>query len=218
MNAVLPRAMPIFWAALLAGVTYMVAVLGDWHGPLITAWKGAGVGLLALWASLNAHNKDGWLITAALALCALGDVLLDTMGLETGGAVFALGHVVAIWLYLRNRALVGARGLATLAIIPVAALIAWRLPGGGMGGIHAGLYTLFVAGMAATAWNTRFPRMMTGLGAMLFLASDLFIFSRYGLLKNSVIPDLAVWPLYFIGQAMIAWGVVTTLAKERYAG
>ena len=95
----------IWWAALIAGVSFMVPVLAGWHGPAIIAWKGAGVGLLALWAAAQARSVDGWLIVAVMALGALGDVLLDAIGLETGAAAFAAGHILAIILYARRRRL-----------------------------------------------------------------------------------------------------------------
>ena len=47
----------------------------------------------------TASGYVGWLIAAVLALGALGDVLLDAIGLEKGAIAFALGHMLAIWLY-----------------------------------------------------------------------------------------------------------------------
>jgi len=32
-----------------------------------------------------------------------------------------------------------------------------------------------------------------------------------GIMAGSIVPDLLVWPLYFVGQAMIAWGVVNSI-------
>ena len=75
-------------------------------------------------------------------------------------------------------------------------------------------YTGGVAVMAATAWASRFPRYRTGIGAMLFLASDLFIFAGEGGALAKSVTMWLVWPLYFAGQALIAWGVVRTLASE----
>ena len=45
------------------------------------------------------------------------------------------------------------------------------------------------------------------LGAVLFVVSDLLIFARLGPLAGSAIPPLAIWPLYFAGQVLIATGV-----------
>ena len=69
--------------------------------------------------------------------------------------------------------------------------------------------------MAATAWISRFPRYWTGLGAVLFVISDLLIFARMGPLAGSAVPGLLIWPIYFTGQAMIAMGVVRTLEEDR---
>ena len=67
--------------------------------------------------------------------------------------------------------------------------------------------------MAASAWLSRFPRTLTGAGALMFAVSDLLIFLRTGRPALDVFPmGLAVWGLYFGGQAMICLGVVRTLA------
>ena len=49
---------------------------------------------------------------------------------------------------------------------------------------------------------------------MLFLASDLFIFAGEGGALSKDVTLWLVWPLYFAGQALIAWGAVWTLVKE----
>ena len=71
-------------------------------------------------------------------------------------------------------------------------------------------YTLLVALMAAFAWCSRFSRWLVGLGAFLFLVSDLLIFTRTaGPLPLREAAGLLVWPLYFGGQALIARGVTS---------
>lgn len=207
----------IWWAAMMAGVSYMLPVAMGWDGPAIIAWKGAGVGLLALWAATLARSTDGWLIAAVMALGAAGDVLLDARGLETGAVAFALGHVVAIALYARNvrpqRS--GSQTMLALLTPPTSLLIVWAMLAPVPGWWHAAIYTLFVAVMAAMAWISRFPRYRVGLGAMAFLVSDLVIFAREGGLVPGLAGSLLIWPLYFGGQALIAWGVVRTLAGAR---
>lgn len=207
----------IWWAALLAGASYMLAVAGGWSGPGIIAWKGAGVALLALWAAVQARAPDGWMIAGVMALGAAGDVLLDAQGLETGGLAFAAGHVLAVVLYLRNRrpALSASQRFLGWALVPLSVAIVWLLLKGQGGWWHGAIYTAFVAAMAAAAWTSRFPRYRTGIGAMLFLVSDLLIFARLGGAVPAGIASLLIWPLYFGGQAMIVWGVVRTLRGAR---
>lgn len=201
----------LFPLAIVAGAAYFIAYrmgfTGIWSVPL----KGACVALLAVWAGLQARSLDGWLIAAVMALGALGDVLIETSGLNAGAIGFLAGHLVAIGLYLRNR-----QGNAWIAV-PVAlviALIAWWLPVIRSMAPGIALYALGLGAMAGTALASRFARDNVGLGALMFVASDLLIFARLGPLHASALPNLLVWPLYVAGQAAIAWGVVTTLRQE----
>lgn len=198
-------------AAIIAGASYYIAVLNDFDGAAVTAWKGAGVALLALWAASQPPSRDRWWLFAYLALGALGDVLIETSGLRTGGLAFMAGHIVAIVLFLRNRR---ARRSATQTSLAVSFLvlvpaIAFAMsPSGGQAFGHAA-YGLALGAMAAAAWVSRFSRYRVGVGAVLFVVSDLLIFARGGPLAGSIVPTLLVWPLYFAGQLLIAWGVVT---------
>ena len=201
--------------SLLFGLSYPLAWLLDWPGGVVTGWKGAGVGLLALLAAGEARHPDGWLLAALLAFGALGDVLLET-SLTAGATAFIIGHVVAIILYLRNRRerLSTSQRTLALLVIPASILIAWSLPGERGQAPGVALYALFVSAMAAAAWTSRFPRYATGLGAMMFLASDLLIFARMGPLRDTMGVGLAIWLLYFIGQVMIALGVRSGLTNN----
>ncbi|MBX3483876.1 lysoplasmalogenase family protein [Phenylobacterium sp.] len=201
-------------AAVVAGVSY----IASWFLPLPAAagiaWKGAGVGLLALYAASQAKGADGWLLAVVMAFGALGDVLLETHGLVTGALAFLAGHLTAIGLYLKNRRPLGAADWAVAGALLVAIpVIAYLLPPQRAG---AGLIALYAAGlsaMAAAAWLSRFPRALTAAGAIMFAVSDLLIFVRTGRPGLDILPmGLAVWGLYFGGQALIALGVTRTLA------
>jgi len=211
----LPRL--VLLAAIAGGGAYLFARDGAVPDAVSTAVKGTGVGLLAVYAALLARSRDGWLIAAVMALGMLGDVLLNAADLTTGALFFLAGHLVAIWLYLKNgRApLTPARIAGALAFTAATAFVAWSLPADRTGALTVALYTAGLAVMAATAWLSRFPRGLTGLGALLFVVSDLLIFARMGPLAGSVVADYGVWILYFAGQLMICLGVTRTLAKER---
>ena len=196
----------IWWAALLAGASYMLAVMGDWQGPLITVWKGASIGLLALWAAMQAQSRDGWQIAAVLAVGATGDVLLNIYGLKVGAIAFVIAHLIAIELYVRNRRptlSVSQRALAWL-LVPATAIITWAIAAPNPDWPIAVGYVVIAAVMAATAWLSRFPRYRTGIGALLFVASDLAIFGGQAELLPVELRRVAVWPLYFAAQALIA--------------
>jgi uncharacterized membrane protein YhhN len=97
-----------------------------------------------------------------------------------------------------------------IVTVPAVMLISWSLTQ------DAGVtfYSLFLSVMAASAWISRFPRFWTGIGAMLFVASDLLIFAQMGPMAESDWISTAIWALYFAGQVMIVLGVTRTLARE----
>lgn len=203
-------------AALLAGISYYLATRFMEPSVLLTVWKGAGVGLLAVWAAMQARSLDGALIALVMALGATGDVLLEVIGTVGGGMAFMAGHIIAITLYFRNRRLQTSFSQKLLAIllIPIVIWLSWSFPADRDIASGIAIYAAPLALMAALAWTSRFSRFTVGLGAMLFVISDLFIFARMGPLASSILPGLLIWPFYFTGQAMIAMGVVRTLAAD----
>ncbi len=205
----------ILAAAVLGGVSFLAANRFALPDPAMIAWKGSGVALLAVYAATRARTADGWLITAVMALGAAGDVLLETHGMIPGAVAFLAGHLVAIALYLRNRrpSLTRSQLLLALLIVPATVITAWLLPADRAGAPGIALYAAGLAAMAAAAWISRFPRMSVGLGALMFVASDLLIFARLGPLEHSPLIGFAIWALYFAGQLRICLGVVGTLAR-----
>ena len=212
-----PRLLWLYFVALALGVTFCAWVLADHLGdlhlpttPLVIAWKTACVVLFAVWAAINLRGRDAWLFVAVMAFGALGDAVIEKSQV-LGAIPFLAGHLVAAIFYLLHRRTSPSpsqAGLA-LALLVGVPLIAFLLS-------HAVLVAVYAAGlgaMTASAWASRFPRYRVGLGAVLFAASDLLIFARMGPLHGSIIPDLLVMPLYIAGQALIAWGVVTTLLR-----
>ncbi len=175
----------------------------------LLAWKGLGVWLLAFYAALNARSYAGWLLVLVMGLGALGDVLVESNQAQ-GGAAFAAGHIAAALLYLAHRRplLTPSQKWLAIIVVPALALIAWLLtrdPG-------ILLYSVFLGIMASTAWTSRFPRYRVGIGAMLFVASDLLIFATQGHWIGGAFIAALIWLLYFVGQTMITVGVTGALA------
>lgn len=206
---------PWLVASLIAGVSYWLAAKGHVPGLWLIAWKGAGVAFLAAYAWAHHPSRNAHLLAGAMALGAVGDMILEVN--FTGGALaFFLGHLTAIALYLRNRrsALTGSQKAAAVVTLLGVPLIAWQLTYAA----DVTLYALSLAGMAAAAWTSNFPRYRVGTGAMLFVTSDLLIFARMGPLATSALPTLLIWPLYYFGQFLICTGVIATLkARGEFA-
>lgn len=205
---------------LAAAVAGAVSYVASWDlalsEPASLAWKGSGVALLAVYAALKARSRDGWLIAAVMAFGAAGDVLLGPAGPVGGGLAFLIGHLIAIWLYWKNPRpqTTPSQRLLAIVLVPATVAIAWMAPEDRALAPGVALYALGLSGMAAVAWVSRFPRRLTGIGALMFVASDLFIFARMGPLAGQAWVGYAIWSLYFAGQLMIVLGVTRTLAQD----
>jgi hypothetical protein len=201
-------------AAVSAGLSYFVFVgFGAVASPLTIAWKGAGVALLAAWALAVAAKPEDRIIAAVMACGAAGEMLLETHGMTIGALAFATGHVIAIWLYTKNiREQITRSQMATAVALAIGTpVIAWLLTGR----FDILVYATMLGGMAASAWLSRFSRYSVGIGAVLFIVSDLLIFARMGPLAEAAWVSVAVWLLYFAGQYLIATGVVSAPAKPQ---
>lgn len=208
---------PWLLASILASLAFYAVTRGWWPGPPIAdlylaVLKGAGVGFLAVYAWVRHPERDAKVVALFMLLGALGDSLLDLF-FQVGAGFFLAGHLVAVAFYLQHRRPVRSptQLAAAGALLVGTPLISWLLT-------HDPLVLLYSAGlaaMAAAAWISRFPRYRVGLGAVLFVISDLLIFSRIGLPGMKPAADLLVWPIYYCGQFLIATGIIQTLRSER---
>ena len=210
-------------ASVILGASFWLVAVAEHHGPIMVAWKGAGVALLAanalVFATANpSARRDASMLAIVMAFGAGGDMAIER-SLTAGAGLFLAGHGVAVALYLSNRrAAIGAADFAlAIAVLLVVPAVAWSLPGDRAAAATIAFYATGLAAMAAAAWLSRFPRERVAAGALLFVASDLLIFARMGPLAGSVIPRLLVWPLYYAGQFLICTGVLAGLNRRSAA-
>lgn len=203
---------------LLAGIAMAIAfwVLSDsaLGGLFLVALKGGSVAALAAYALARGKGRDARLIAAVMAIGAAGDVGIE-LSTVAGGALFLLAHLVAIYLYRVNArphptpSQVGAAAALVLGV----PLAAWLLAHD----VLTVIYAVALGAMAATAWLSRFSRYHLGIGALLFVASDLFIFARLGGALDQSVTEWFVWPLYYAGQFLICTGVVQAIRRDHRA-
>ena len=203
---------------LVAGIALAIAfwVLSDsaLGGLFQIALKGGSVAALAGYALSRSRAPDARLIAAVMAIGAAGDVGIE-LDTKVGGGLFLLSHLVAIALYLRNRrpgptATQTAAAVALVIGVPIAA---WLLAHDPM----AVVYAIALGAMAASAWLSRFSRYHVGIGALLFVVSDLLIFARLGGELDQGVTSWFVWPLYYAGQLMICTGVIRAVRRDHRA-
>jgi uncharacterized membrane protein YhhN len=206
---------------LLASITAATAFYFLSDNPIFEGtWgllaKGASVGLLAVYALARVpHDRrgiDGALLVLALTLAAAGDIAIE-LDFMIGGAFFTAAHCAAAALYLRNR---HPRPSPSQKLIGLGLLIGTPLVSFVLSGQpEIALYAAFLGAMASAAWMSHYPRYRVGTGAVLFVISDWLIFSRMGSFDFAPLPDLLIWPLYYIGQLMIATGIVQCMRGEQ---
>ncbi|KRA83275.1 lysoplasmalogenase family protein [Altererythrobacter sp. Root672] len=208
---------PLILASIVAALAFYYLRWGPLPELYLIPIKGAAVGLLAAYLWLRHSSPDARLMAWAFGAAALGDVALEVSAERTiGGLLFFAYHVMAMGVYLRNRReeLSPSQKAAVVAMLILTPLIAWMMPADRAQALNMGLYGLALGAMCASAWASDFPRYRVGAGAALFLVSDLLLFAEMGPLQGSVVPLVLVWPVYYLGQLLIATGLVSTLRKR----
>ena len=202
---------PWLLASIIAAIAFYFLRDNPIGGLYLILLKGAGVGLLAVYAFYRARGTDGILLGSVLAVASMADMALD-IDFMVGGALFALSHIIAIVLYMRNRrpSTTATQKAAGITLLIGAPGIAFLLSGDPL----IAIYAVTLGAMAAAAWTSRFPRYRVGTGAVMFVVSDWLIFSQSGPIDLAPLPELLIWPLYYIGQFLIATGVVQTIRAD----
>jgi hypothetical protein len=199
-----------YWLTAMARSGIAFDHLADLPQALIVSWKGASAAGLALLVLLRTSGDTRWFLGGSLMLIAIADVLLVMRGLMSGGTVFVLAHVLAIIGYFRCR---DGRASALTRIVafsvPVLTIVGVSLAvtAKSMHSIHLA-YPAISGTMAACAIASRYNPLKCGLGAVLFVLSDVLFFWDFGFFDGSGAMGCLVWPAYFLGLALIAAGAI----------
>ena len=200
-------------ASLVAAVAYLPFVAAQ-PSPMRAALKTAAIGILSV-LPLTYLDIEGvqtvvlLVLTAALALSALGDLLLalkDQQRFFVLGLVSFLGaHVAYLAAFLPQAALPS--GLATVVVAIVlagaAGLMVVLFPRLGKLKAPVAAYFAVIMAMVAAALSIPDASWILGAGAVLFALSDSLIAVRKFLRPFPGI-NAAVWITYCAAQFMIA--------------
>jgi uncharacterized membrane protein YhhN len=200
-----------------AGVGYFLSV--PWHPfPGSIVCKGLSVSTLALiaWNS-SLPPAPRRLLTAALALSSLGDILLESQSsyFLPGLTSFLLAHLTYIrlfWFY-RSPLTTVRRSLVAAVTVFALAFSLWLVPALGRFTAPVVAYIAVLATMviSAIAWRTRQSNWIL-YGAILFLISD----SVLGAAKfRGPVPlrGWLVWGTYYAAQFLLAKGILRELHR-----
>ena len=206
---------PLIFASIAAALAFYYLRVSPVPELYLIPLKGSAVALLAIYLWQRHSSPDARLLAWAFGAAALGDMAIEVDRM-IGGLLFFLYHVLALGVYLRNRrpTLTPSQKWAVVALLVLTPAIAWFMPTDPAQAPNVTLYALALGAMAAGAWASVFPRYRVGSGAALFVLSDVLLFAQMGPLASSPIPEYLVWPIYYLGQLLIAVGVASTLRKR----
>jgi YhhN family len=201
----------IYWIGSLARSGVAFADLASLPKPLIVATKGLFSALLAMSVFAARKGSASQMVGAALAISAVVDMLLVTIGSAAGGLAFAVAHLFAGYAYAKNQrdhntAILWMFATAVPLIAVVSSYLALR---GSDQNILMSLFPLISASMAALAILSRFPLWLSGLGAAIFVASDVLFLADLGVLRHSGEWGYLTWASYAVGYAMVARGAAS---------
>jgi uncharacterized membrane protein YhhN len=164
-----------------------------------------------------------WLVVLGLALGALGDLCLALGGTQlflAGVAAFGAGHVAYAGGFFWRSSDLGLDGLSLSEVLALGLLAGlllstevWLAPRTGelRQPVQAYVGLIGAMGVVAVLLPAHPGQGVLRLGAGLFIASDLMLALQLFVVKGAgARRRLAwtVWPAYWAGQALIAWGTV----------
>ena len=204
-------------AAVGYGWRFAAAEEKGWTGAAV---KTASTGLLAGLLATMPGGAWFWLVPLGLALGALGDLFLALKGERfflAGVGAFGLGHLAYAGGFLLRSGALGFDGVSVgEGVVLVGLLVStevWLAPRTGDLRWPVRGYVVLIAlmGVAAVLLPTAPGQGVLRWGAVLFILSDLmlavqlFVTRDQGMRRRLA---LALWPAYWAGQALIAWGAV----------
>lgn len=207
-----------YWLGALARSGIAFPALAHLPASVLIPWKGACTLGLALSLAAASKARPIRLLAFALLISAVADMVLATKAMVAAGLLFSVSHLIAIRVFWRNRAdPITPQWRAVAVAVPMASF------GLSLAAIHGtnvplyfALYPLLSGIMAATALLSRFPRWLCGLGATIFICSDVLVLAWLGVLARDPGFGFLTWLSYFTGYALLARGAaIADLAQLR---
>jgi uncharacterized membrane protein YhhN len=198
--------------SILAAAVYGFALLTRPASGPRTAIK---AGAVASIAGVSLVLGGPWLLTAALALSAVGDAFLAGNAerwLPYGLGAFLVAHLLYIGLFAisgpgLSAVLHDPLRLAPCVLAAGAAGVILNFLWPTLGRMRAPvlLYVLVITAMTLMAFSLPWRRSAAMIGAVLFMASDAILAIRlFRAGGPNTTADLAVWWFYWAAQALIA--------------
>lgn len=197
---------PWLLAAIVAAVLFLWCRNSTMPGLYLLALKALPFLLLAVYSVLRHRGKDTRTLAAMLVLEGTGAALNDLYDYPAT-VLIIIGHAMGISLFLNHlrRDLAMARKIFATALLLLTPLVFLLLTNTGRGAAPA-FQGLALGGMAASAWASTFVRAQVGSGALMVVVACLIALEW---------PSWQfAWPLFFVGNLVLATGVTGELRSR----
>lgn len=178
-------------------------------GLYLLLLKAAPLLVLAVYTALRHRGNDTRSLAGMLVLQGIGSALMDYMPLIALNALL-VAYLIGLGMFLVHRRVEmdGGRKASALALTLGTPLLCYFAAE--RAGVGVPLFLgLALGGMAAAAGISTFPRSRVGLGASLIVAGNVLGIAAMGGSLPAV--ALAAWPLFYLGNLVLATGVTGEL-------
>lgn len=200
---------PWLLASMVAAVAWVCLQDSRTPGLYLLVLKGVPLLLLAAYAALRHRGNDTRSLAGMLALEGVGSALwyeIPTIGLNAMLVAFLIG--LTLFLTHRRAVMDSGRRASALALTLGTPLLCFFAADRADVGVPLFL-GLALGGMAASAWISTFPRSRVGLGAALIVAGVVLEIAASGGAGGAL--ALVAWPLFYVGNLVLATGVTGEL-------
>ena len=176
----------------------------------IILWKAAAELCLVIAVFITAHSKVARKISLYVFLIFMADIILALGFTALAGALFALAHLYVVFIYFKLSPPTDTpprlKAISYLPLIAVAALCIY------LGLNHnfqlLALFPAFSALAALAALRSRYPKLLTGLGAVIFWMSDMVFVLAVIFTGSATSAGWMVWLTFSSGLLLMTLGFI----------
>lgn len=165
--------------------------------------------VFAVWVIVKHHIH--LVLAVSISIILFADILLALGYTHYAGYIFILAHFLAIYSYNNSVSKVALnkwRNVMGFLVVGSVSILAFFLFIATDSLSILMLFPIFSAFVAVTALRSRFPLLLSGLGAIIFWLSDMLFVSGAILLENIAVIAWLVWPTFFGGLSLMVLGII----------
>ena len=176
----------------------------------VILWKAAAEICLVIAVFITAHSQVALRISLYIFLIFIADIIL-ALGLVTlAGALFALAHLYVVYVYFKlSQPSHTPPLIKALSYVPLIAVLAlWIYLALNHKFQLLAIFPAFSALAALAAMRSRYPKLLTGLGAVIFWISDMIFVLAVIFTGSATSAGWIVWLTFSSGLLLLTLGFI----------